>query len=175
MATYIHDNYKNTVALTMGYTQASTTTIKNASGSSFYLSTSYTGAVQYMYLIPTSRTVGNNYVTCFLSTSDAVLTNEYTCPDLATDFVVNKEEGISTAITMGKSTHTWQIVNTAGTAKTFKKLAIYRTTNNNSNIVEHPEYFFLLFVIDLDSPLTLQPNEAGVISFTMDFSKLGEE
>lgn len=173
MTTYIHDNYKNTVALIMGYTQASSTKIITASGSSLGLTTP--GTVSTMNLVPTSRTVGNNYVACFLSTSDATLTNENTCPGLATDFVVNKEEGISNAITMGKSTHTWQLVNTAGTAQTFKKLAIYRTWSNNANIIDHPESFYLLFVIDLDNPLTLQPNEAGVISFTMDFSKLGEE
>lgn len=172
MTTYVHDNYKNTVALSVGYTQPRNTRIITASGSSFGLTTQYTGGVSTMNLVPTSRTVGNNYVACFLSTSDATLTNEYTCPDLATDFVVNQEEGISYAITMGKSTHTWQLVNTAGTAQTFKKLAIYRTWSNNANILEHPEYFFLLFVIDLDSPLTLQPNEAGVISFTMDFSNI---
>lgn len=175
MTTYIHDNYKNTVALTMGFTQSGTTKITTASGSSFTLIPQYVSVLQYIDLIPTSRTVGNNCITCFLSASNATLTNEYTCPDLATDFVVNKEDGISNAITMGKSTHTWEVVNTAGTAQTFKKLAIYRTINNISNIVDHPEYFFLLFVIDLDNPLTLQPNEAGVISFTMDFSKLGEE
>ena len=45
MATYIHNNYKNTVALTAGYTQSSTTKITTASGSSFTLGSTYASVV----------------------------------------------------------------------------------------------------------------------------------
>lgn len=175
MATYIHNNFRNRLNVCSG---GYMTNISNrpktvlANGNEAIMNSDHTMAIGSILLYSSTSSVQARIGCAYLSSSDAVLTNEYTCPDLLTD--ITPASSFATWIydnKSGKTSGTWTVANNAETAQTVRKVAVYFSTNTG-NISDYPSNYSLQFVVDLDNPLTIPAGETGVISISIDFSNI---
>ena len=172
MATYVHTNFKNALAYKMSWgpsasTKTATDTNVLGTTSSYYDSNLNT----YLYLAQKSKHSSQNTCYAYLSSSNAVLTNENTCPDLIDTFTISGHDyGVST-FGNGNTNHTWVIQNTDSNPITVRKIAVYHCKSNNQQ-VETGNSFYLFYVIDLDEPVTIGAGEEAPISFTFDVTNI---
>lgn len=172
MATYIHNNFKNALAYKMSCGAGATTrtaTDTNVLGTTSAYYESPFGP--YLYLAPKSQYSSQNVLYAYLSSSDAVLTNENTCPDLIDTFTVSGYEYGVTTFGIGNTNHTWSIRNTDSNPITVRKIAVYHCKSNNQQ-VETGNSFYLLYVVDLAEPVTIGAGEEAPISFTFDVTNI---
>lgn len=175
MATYIHNNFRNRLnGCSGGYISNINNRPKTilANGNEATMSSAHTMAIGAIFLYSSTSSVQNQIGCAYLSSSDAVLTNEYTCPDLLTDITPASNSATWTYDSKsGKTSGVWSVVNNAGTAQTVRKVAVYFSTSTG-NINSSPSNYSLQFVIDLDTPVTIPAGETGVISISIDFSNI---
>lgn len=175
MATYIHNNFKNRLnGCSGGYISniSNRPKVTLANGSEVTMNSDHTLAISIIYLYSPTSSVQNKIGCAYLSSSDAVLTNEYTCPDLLTNITSTSQSATWTYNSKsGKTTGTWIITNNAETAQTVRKIAVYFSTSTG-DINSSPSSYSLQFVTDLDSPVTIPAGETGIVSFTLDFNNI---
>lgn len=172
MAIYIHNNYKNLATYRLGgaYTIVPSAQRKNFVGVSGGTTTTPPEYFTFVKACNTNTSVNGGGAVLF-SSSTATLTNENTCPDLLNNLSFASDNGSWTMEDFGKSTGTYTITNNNESEITINKVAVY-TDTSNSSITSNPAVWYLLFVVDLENPLTLSAGATGTVSFTMDFSNI---
>lgn len=175
MSIFYHNNFKKRLAYEVGAINGISTngkSFKNANdGSGLSVSPTTVKVPSYLNLTTPSTSCSSGNFYAFLSSSDIELSEEYTCPDLISTISNTNDSGITDFSINGTVTHTYNVTNNGNSNITIRKVAVYACADSAS-LSSRPDYFYMLYVINLDTPLTLTPNETGVISFSIDFSKL---
>lgn len=171
MTTYIHKNFKNVLAYLLGVRNIGTNitpTITTIDGSTKTIDTNSAFIPNQLYLTPSDYNLYNKSWPAFISSSNATLTNENTCPDLLNGFTQVQDAPV---MTEGKMTHTYSVANSGATDMVVRKVAVYATTTSGV-LADRQNSDYLLYVIDLETPVTIPAGETGIISISLDFSNI---